>query len=51
MEAQWIHDRALLRSLMRQYPQWSNSQYAQATGRSVSWVKKMGKTSEPGPSR
>jgi hypothetical protein len=40
METQWIHDRALLRSLMAQYPHWSNPQYAQATGRSVSWVKK-----------
>jgi hypothetical protein len=40
MEAQWIRDRALLRSLMSQYPYWSNPQYAQATGRSVSWVKK-----------
>jgi hypothetical protein len=40
METQWIRDRALLRSLMAQYPHWSNPQYAQATGRSVSWVKK-----------
>jgi hypothetical protein len=40
METQWIRDRALLRSLMSQYPHWSNPQYAQATGRSVSWVKK-----------
>jgi hypothetical protein len=39
MEAQWIRDRALLRSLMCQYPYWSNPQYAQATGRSLSWVK------------
>jgi hypothetical protein len=39
MEAQWIRDRALLRSLMSQYPQWSNPQDAQTTGRSVSWVK------------
>ncbi len=40
MEAQWIRDRALLRSLMRKSPRWSNPQYAQTTGRSVSWVKK-----------
>jgi hypothetical protein len=40
MEAQWIRDRALLRSLMSQSPHWSNPQYAQAAGRSVSWVKK-----------
>jgi transposase InsO family protein len=49
MEAQWIHDRAMLRSLMRQYPQWSNSQYAQATGRSVSWVKKWEKRLNQAP--
>jgi len=40
MEAQWICDRAALRTLLRQSPQWSNAQYAQALGRSVSWVKK-----------
>jgi hypothetical protein len=39
MEAQWIRDRALLRSLMTQSPQWSHPQYAQAAERSLSWVK------------
>jgi hypothetical protein len=39
MEAQWIGDRATLRSLLRQHPNWTNPHYAQAVGRSVSWVK------------
>ena len=43
MEAQWICDRSNLRTLMHQHPHWTNPQYAQAIGRSVSWVKK-GKT-------
>jgi len=40
MEAQWICDRRSLRTLMRHHPHWTNPQYAQAIGRSVSWVKK-----------
>jgi transposase InsO family protein len=34
---------------MRQYPQWSTSQYAQATGRSVSWDKKWEKRLNQAP--
>jgi hypothetical protein len=40
MEEQWIIDRAQLRQLLRQHPQWSTRQYAQAVGRSRKWVQK-----------
>ncbi len=40
MEAQWIADRAALRCLSRQHPQWTHTQLATCLGRSVSWVKK-----------
>jgi hypothetical protein len=40
METQWICNRTSLRRLMRQHPHWTNPQFAQAVGRSVSWVKK-----------
>jgi transposase InsO family protein len=40
MEEEWMRDRALLRDLLEQTPQASPQELAQATGRSVSWVKK-----------
>ena len=40
MEEQWQVDRARLRRLQREHPQWSISQLAEETGRSTTWVKK-----------
>jgi hypothetical protein len=40
MEAQWQADRAMLRRLMQTQPQWTQRDYADAIGRSVTWVKK-----------
>ena len=40
MEAQWIADRAALRCLARQHPEWTQSQLAACIGRSLSFVKK-----------
>ncbi len=40
MEEQWQVDRARLRRLQREQPQWSISRLAQEIGRSTTWVKK-----------
>src|SRR5262245_37082336 len=40
MEEQWIIDRAKLRQLLHEQPEWSNNQYAQAVGRCRKWVQK-----------
>jgi len=40
MEEQWQVDRARLRRLLQEQPNWSQRKLAQATKRSVSWVKK-----------
>src|SRR5438270_11060559 len=40
MEEEWMRDRALLRDLLKKTPHASPRELAQATGRSVSWVKK-----------
>lgn len=40
MEAQWIADRAMLRTLLRTHPTWTLHDVADAVGRSRSWVKK-----------
>src|SRR5215467_2540762 len=40
MEAQWIADRAALRCLSRQHPQWTQQELATCLGHSVSWVRK-----------
>jgi len=40
MEEEWMRDRALLRDLLQKSPQASPRELAQATGRSMSWVKK-----------
>jgi hypothetical protein len=40
MGARIIADRSLLLSLWLQHPDWTNPTLAQATGRSVAWVKK-----------
>ena len=40
MEEQWQVDRARLRRLQQEHPQWSISRLAEATGRSTTWVKK-----------
>jgi hypothetical protein len=40
MEAVYYAVRANLRRLMQLHPQWAHSQYAQAVGMSVGWVKK-----------
>jgi hypothetical protein len=51
MEEQWQVDRARLRRLCQEHPNWSHHRLAQETKRSVSWVKKWRKrfaTAEPG---
>ena len=40
MQAEWIADRATLRSLAREHPEWTQQDLANALGRSLSWVKK-----------
>ena len=40
MEEQWQVYRARLRRLLQEQPNWSQRKLAQATRRSVSWVKK-----------
>jgi transposase InsO family protein len=40
METQWIADRAALRCLSRQHPDWTYEELAACIGRSVSWIKK-----------
>jgi hypothetical protein len=40
MEAQWIADRAALRSLARLHPNWTHEELATCLGRSRSFVKK-----------
>jgi len=40
METQWIADRTMLRTLLRTQPTWTLHDYADAVGRSRSWVKK-----------
>ena len=40
MEEEWYADRANLRELIRQHPDWSGPRLAGALGRSLSWVKK-----------
>src|SRR6266705_2534099 len=46
MEVVYYAARANLRRLMRLHPQWTHKQYAQAVGRSQSWVKKWKKRLE-----
>ncbi|HEX6477329.1 MAG TPA: hypothetical protein VF043_00685 [Ktedonobacteraceae bacterium] len=40
MEAVYYAARANLQRLLRQYPDWTRSQLAQATGMSISWIDK-----------
>lgn len=40
MEVDWIADRATVRSLAREHPEWTQQDLAEAVGRSLSWVKK-----------
>lgn len=40
MECKWIVDRARLRMLRQQHPEWKNSRLAEELGYSLSWVKK-----------
>lgn len=40
MEVDWIADRATLRNLAREHPEWTQQDLAEAVGRSLSWVKK-----------
>ena len=40
MEERFYADRAHLRQLLHQYPHWTKRQFAEATARSISWVKK-----------
>lgn len=49
MEAQWICDRAALRCLLQQHPDWSTTQLAHTLGRSTSWVKKWRKRLQAAP--
>jgi hypothetical protein len=48
MEEEWMRDRALLRDLLQKTPSASPRELAQATGRSVSWVKKWRKRLQEG---
>ncbi len=50
MEEEWMRDRALLRDLLEKIPHASPQELAQATGRSVSWVKKWRKRLAAGDS-
>jgi transposase InsO family protein len=40
MEAQWLADRTTLRTLLRTQPRWTLRDFADAIGRSLTWVKK-----------
>ncbi len=40
MEEAYYADRVQLQRLMQQHPTWTGQQYAEATGRSLGWVKK-----------
>jgi hypothetical protein len=40
MNAHYVADRSLLLALWQQHPEWTNPTLAQATGRSLAWVKK-----------
>jgi hypothetical protein len=40
VDAHLVADRSQLRTLLLQCPDWTTAQYAHATGRSISWVKK-----------
>ena len=40
MEEQWIIDRARLRDLLAEHPDWTKRRLAEEMGRSISWVKK-----------
>jgi transcriptional regulator with XRE-family HTH domain len=50
METEWIADRATLRSLAREHPEWTQQELANALGRSVSWIKKWLKRLREAPS-
>jgi hypothetical protein len=39
MDAYYVADRRLLHALLTQHPDWTNLTFAQATGRSLAWVK------------
>jgi hypothetical protein len=49
MEEQWPVDRARLRTLRQQHPNWSGAQLAQHLHRSLSWVKKWSKRLKTAP--
>lgn len=49
MEEQYYADRACLRRLLTNHPHWTKRQYAEATGRSLSWVKKWIKRLQAAP--
>ena len=49
MEAEWLADRSLLRQLLEQQPSWTNQQLAEATERSLTWVKKWKKRLRQAP--
>ncbi len=49
MEAQWQADRAMLRTLLRTQPTWTQRDYADAIGRSVAWIKKWAKRLRAAP--
>jgi len=40
MNAHYVADRSLLLALWHQHPEWTNPTLAQATGRSLAWIKK-----------
>ena len=50
MEAQWIADRTMLRTLLRTHPTWTLQDFAEAVGRSRSWVKKWRQRLQTAPS-
>jgi hypothetical protein len=40
MEEEFYADRVQFQRLLQEYPHWKKRQYAEATGRSIGWVKK-----------
>jgi hypothetical protein len=50
MEVEWIADRATLRSLVREHPEWTQQDRASAVGRSLPLGEKMAEATARGSS-
>ena len=51
MEVEWIADRATLRSLAREHPEWTQQDLADAVGRSLPLGQEVAEAPARGPSR